>query len=71
MFLTTDTNEKLFIIPQLILYFKENKPGRNNTYYSMHQDAKTVIAYTQGEVFYVKETFDTITQMMLGDKPQQ
>ena len=68
MFLTQENGSRLFIIPQYILYFKENKSGSDNTMYSMHSKAKTVISYSQDEVFYVMETFDQIAKMMMGIK---
>ena len=65
MFLTLEGGARLFIMPQYILYYKENKADKDNQMFSMHEKAKTIIAYSQDETFYVMESFDDITKAMV------
>ena len=62
--LTTDANERIFIFPALIRYFMESKPSRNNQMYSMHNKARTVIAYGHDETLYVMETVDELASRL-------
>lgn len=64
--LLSDSNERVFIFPQLIKYFKENKPGRNNQLYSMHERAKSVVVYAQDEMMYVMQDVDEILAALMG-----
>ena len=63
--LLTDTNERIFLFPQLIRYFKENKPGKNNQMYSMHERAKSVVMYAQDEIIYVMQDVEEIVAALL------
>jgi hypothetical protein len=67
---TTDCGERIFLIPQLIKWFKDNKPCTNNQMYSMHSKGKSVIAYANDELIYVMESFDEITEKLFSRNKQ-
>ena len=68
---TTDCGERIFLLPQLIKWFKESKPCTNNQMYSMHSKGKSVISYANDELIYVMQTFDEIKQMLYSLGGQQ
>ena len=63
--LLTDSGERIFLFPQLIKYFKDNKPGKNNQFYSLHDKAKSVVSYAQDETIYVMQCVDEILEALL------
>lgn len=66
MVFTLEDGGRIFLIPQLVRYFRDNTPGRDNAMASLHKRAKTVIAYAQDENIYIMESFDDVTNAMFG-----
>ena len=71
MTFTLDTGERIFLIPQLIKWFKDNKPSANNQMYSMHSKGKSVISYANDELIYVMETYDQIIELLFNNQNGQ
>jgi len=63
--LTLESGARLFLFPQTIKYFKDNKSGYDNQMASSHKKAVSVVVNIQDDFFYVMESVEEIIEMLM------
>lgn len=63
--LTLESGARLFLFPQTIKYFKDNRSGYDNQMASTHKKAVSVVVNVQDDIFYVMETPEEIIEQMM------
>lgn len=63
--LTLESGARLFLFPQTIKYFKDNRSGYDNQMASTHKKAISVVVNMQDDIFYVMETPEEIIEQMM------
>ena len=63
--LTLESGARLFLFPQTIKYFKDNRSGYDNQMASTHKKAISVVVNMQDDIFYVMDTPEEIIEQMM------